>query len=103
MRSIEGPIRRLFCLLENLVSHCRGAHHQRLHRWLNGDNGMILPGWEAAKCTRDDGDTTAVHLHYQTTAQDDKAFVAVQMFMRPFALADPTASVWLYQICRWAD
>jgi hypothetical protein len=82
--------RRRFYLQVNLIIYRWGANHQRFHWRMNRHNGMVLSGREAAKFTRADGDTTAVHLHYQTTAQDDKAFVAVQMFMRPFALADPT-------------
>jgi hypothetical protein len=56
---------------------------------MHGHDGVVKAGRKTAEGARPYGEAATVHLNFQTTAQHDKAFVAVQVFVRPFAVSHP--------------
>lgn len=92
--AIQTPTARdllfIFCLLLiDFISHQRRANHQRFHRRLNFDHGMVHARRETAEFARTDGKPFPFDVHDQRTAQDNKTFIAQQVFVRNFAQSDP--------------
>ena len=63
--------------------------HERLHWRLDGDDGVQLPGGEAAKLARPNPVALTVHLHDQRALQHHKALVTEQMQVRLFTFPHP--------------